>query len=258
MDNIDSSNINFIQTRINIIDKLFEKLGQIEKKIHISWKSQDILNLNFNIIKYGIKQLKNLNTDYKFEISNDNDIEQYIKNKISLQDYNLIKNRHIVEKTDLWRLLKMYYEGGIYMDIDRLCNIPMKNIISSNCKCILPTYFDRDFSQDIMISCSKNIIYKTAIDLNLQRRREGETSIIALGPIVYFLAVCKILLNDTIELNPCIEKWKILRNIINGSKYLITYREHPPYDTILYQGIKIDWDKGAFYDYYNIKHWTHN
>ena len=27
---------------------------------------------------------------------------------------------HPVEKVDLWRLLKMCHEGGVYMDIDRL------------------------------------------------------------------------------------------------------------------------------------------
>ena len=46
------------------------------------------------------------------------------------------------------------------MDIDRLCNIPFKDIINSEHKCILPMHYDMDFSQDIMISSSKNIILK--------------------------------------------------------------------------------------------------
>ena len=94
------------------VNCLFENLNPIEKKIHISWCRKDILDLNFNIIKHGIKKLKNLNPDYKFEISDNNDVEEYIKEKISEEDYNLLKHRHIVEKIDLWRLLKIYYEGG--------------------------------------------------------------------------------------------------------------------------------------------------
>ena len=32
--------------------------------------------------------------------------------KLSNDDYKLIKNKKIVEKTVLWRLLIIYYEGG--------------------------------------------------------------------------------------------------------------------------------------------------
>ena len=57
---------------------------------------------------------------------------------------------HPVEKTDLWRLLKMCHEGGLYMDIDRLSNQPISEYINSNTdegsengnatKMILPLY----------------------------------------------------------------------------------------------------------------------
>ena len=43
------------------------------------------------------------------------------------------------------------------MDIDRLVNVPLKNIIKPHHRCLLPMWYDIDFSQDIMISCSKNI-----------------------------------------------------------------------------------------------------
>ena len=55
----------------------------------------------------------------------------------------------------------MYYEGGIYTDIDRYCNISFDEIIGT-CppkKCILPTYLDQDFSQDLLISCKNNPIF---------------------------------------------------------------------------------------------------
>jgi len=74
---------------------------------------------NFNIIKYGIKSIRILNPEYQIEISDDMDIDNYLKQHIKQYDYNLIKDKHIVEKTDLWRLLKIYNEGGIYVDLDR-------------------------------------------------------------------------------------------------------------------------------------------
>jgi hypothetical protein len=233
----------------NNIDYLFENLGNIEKKIHISWKNKNILDLNYSIVKNGIYNLKYLNPDYEFTISDDNDVDEYIKNNISYDDYLLIQNKHIVEKTDLWRLLKIYNEGGIYMDIDRLCNIPLQNIIKGNVKCIIPIYKDMDFSQDIMISCSKNPFHKRAIELNLERRKIGTTSIVYLGPTTYLHAISEFLLGYQIpreENNIVI--FNDIRNIINNSIYLDTYREDPPYNTILYSGNTINFDKCLFYN----------
>jgi mannosyltransferase OCH1-like enzyme len=240
----------------NSIDYLFKDLGTIEKKIHISWKTKNILNLDFNIIKYGIKQLKEFNPDYTFEISDDDDVEKYIMDKISKEDYDLIKNRDIVEKTDLWRLLKIFYEGGIYMDIDRFYNSPMNKIIKKDIKCILPTCGDIDFSQDIMISASNNIIYKTAIDLNLKKRKDGCNHLFTLGPITYFDAVTQILLGRSIPRSKSNENWHILRQIINDSKFVDTYREDAPYNTLVYRGVKINNDKRNFYNYCDVNHWT--
>jgi len=238
------------------IDYLFKYLGPIEKKIHVSWKKKDILDLDFNIVKHGSKQLKNLNPDYKFEISDNNDVELYIKSKIPKEDYLLIKDRHIVEKVDLWRLLEIYYEGGVYMDIDRFCNIPLKNIIKPSHKCILPLYYNIDVSQDIMISASNNIIYKTAIDLNLKKRKEGCNDIMEMGPVTYFNAITKLLLGYELGRYPNIENLNKLKDNINNCKYLDTYIERPPFNTITYQGGEINNDKEEFYQFCNEKHWT--
>lgn len=240
----------------NDINYLLKDLGPIQKKIHISWKTKNILDLDFNIIKNGIKKLKDLNPEYTFEISDNNDVEQFIKKHISNNDYNLIKDRNIVEKVDLWRLLKIYHEGGFYMDIDRLYNIPLKNIINSEHKCILPMHHDIDFSQDIMMSSSNNIIFKEAIDLNLKRRQEGCTDILSLGPISYFNAITKILLGNQIKRYPSKDNLIKLRTIISNCKYLSTFREVPPYNTLVYKGEHINFDKTHFYRYCDVSHWT--
>lgn len=73
----------------------------IEKKIHITWKNKEIINEDYYLIKHGILQLKILNPDYEFNIYDDNDIETYLKLNLSNEDYNLIKNKHIVKKSDL-------------------------------------------------------------------------------------------------------------------------------------------------------------
>jgi mannosyltransferase OCH1-like enzyme len=238
------------------INETFSCLGNIEKKIHISWKNKDVLDKDYNIIKNGILQLKNLNPDYEFNIYDDDDIENYLKIKLSHEDYELIKNKKIVEKTDLWRLFLIYDEGGIYQDIDRFCNIPLSSIIKPTTKCLLPMYYDTDFSQDIMCSSSKNIIYKRAIELNLERRRGNVSDdILYFGPHTYFHAVTEILLGYQLNRNPDKKDVELLRNLINESPYLETYREDPPYNTILYQGENIIFDKGELYESYGVRIW---
>ena len=240
------------------INSLFKDLGPIEKKIHISWKMKDILDLDFTVIKQGVKKLKELNPEYTFEISDNDDVDNFIKKHISNDDYDLIKDRNIVEKVDLWRLLKIYHEGGFYMDIDRLYNIPLKDIINSEHKCILPMHHDIDYSQDIMMSSSKNIIFKEAIDLNLKRRRDRCTDIMSLGPITYFHAITKILLGNQIPRYPSKDNLIKLRSIISNCKYLSTFREVPPYNTLVYRGPRISFDKAEFYEYCDVNHWTKN
>ena len=245
----------YIEERLFFINNIFSKLGNIEKKIHISWKEKNIMDLNLSLIKNGIRKVKDLNPDFTFEISDDNDIEIYIKDNIHEKDYNLIKDRHIVEKTDLWRLLKIYNEGGFYQDIDRPYNTPLERIIKKF-KQLLPMYLDIDFSQDIMLSCSKNIIFKKAIELNLKRRREGCKDTISLGPKTYFHAVTEVLLGKQINRYPNKNDLTNLRTIITQSPYLHTFREDPKFNLLTYQGDKINFNKQKFYNHFNVKHWT--
>ena len=142
------------------------------------------------------------------------------------------------------------------MDFDRLYNIPLSKIIKPNVKCILPFYYETDFSQDIMVSCCNNIIHKKAIELNLERRRAGWNDVLSLGPITYFHAVTEVLLGEQINRYPSSENLKKIKNIINDCIYLDTYREDPPYDTLVYKGENIGFNRGEAYDYCNVIHWV--
>jgi len=244
--------------RENDLLSLFSTYGNIPKTIHIAWNNKEIVDSTYSIIRNGIHNLKNLNRDYDFTISNDREIDEYLNSRLERRDFDLIKKRHIVEKVDLWRLLKIYYEGGFYMDIDRLYNIPLENVISKDVKCLLPMYGDKNFSQDIMISCPKNIIHKTAISLNLERRRSGSKSILYLGPQTYFHACTRILLGEEKNEYPNKEDLIRLRKTIRTCKYIRTYREVLPYDSIVFQseGTDIDFDKNQLYSDENILRWA--
>ena len=142
------------------------------------------------------------------------------------------------------------------MDIDRFYNIPLSNIIKDDIKCILPMHYDIDFSQDIMISCSGNSIHKRAIELNLERRRNRCTDVLTLGPITYYHAITEVLLGKQLQRYPDHNDLKLLREVINSSRYMYTYREDPPFNTIVYNGNNLNNDKYSFYNSQDVTHWV--
>ena len=236
--------------------------GNIPKVIHMSWKNKNIFDNQSPVVLNGILNIKKLNPDYKLLLSDDNDVEVYLKKNLSFFDYYKIKYRKIVEKIDLWRLLKIYNEGGIYIDFDRYCNKSFDNIIKSNTKCILPTFLDFDFAQDIMISCPENPIYKKAIEYNLKERTLFPTNqIFHLGPVIFMRSVTEIVFGEIQERNPPIYKMEKYRELLNNSMFFQTYREHPK-DNLIYEYDKETFligngkERKEFYEEQNVKHWS--
>jgi hypothetical protein len=229
----------------------------IPKVIHISWKSKDIVNSNHIFPKNTIQKLIELSPNWKLELSDDQEVNQYLKDNLETSDYNLIKTRHIVEKCDLWRLIKLYIEGGVYVDIDRLCNIALDDILDEKTKFVLPICKDYDFSQDFMCSAPKNPIFLETINLNLSRRRAGINNIYFLGPQTYTHGILISLFGTIIEKPDFGE----IRKILENADFIRTYNENPPYDTIIYRNnTEIIFDhenmKKDFYAKCELKHWT--
>eukprot|EP01084_Bolivina_argentea_P088533 159850_1 len=227
------------------------QLSSIPKILHVSWPNKNVLNSNTKVIKLGLKSFVKINPLWKLIIYDDNDIEQYIKSKLTIHDYNLIKNKHIVEKVDLWRLLIIYFKGGLYADIDRLFTVKMDDLIDNNIKMILPTHYNVNFAQDLMCSAPFNKLFKLAIELNISKRRilsqdnirnytyeSHFLNVIELGPQTYWESVTKCLFDilmddggDRPKINEAIVSK--MRNMINDSKLIKTYKEQWC-DTIVY------------------------
>ena len=69
------------------------KHDTIPKIIHVSWKTKNILGDRSPIILNGLANLKKINPDYKLEISDDSDVEVYLRKNLSKWDYIKIKNK---------------------------------------------------------------------------------------------------------------------------------------------------------------------
>lgn len=62
------------------------KYGQIPKKVHLSWKNKNIIENKSPMILNGVYNIKKLNPKYAVEISDDNDVESYLKDKLNLKE----------------------------------------------------------------------------------------------------------------------------------------------------------------------------
>ena len=231
----------------------------IPKIAHIAWKTKDVVNSQSPLILNGLRNLIDLNPDWNVIVHDDNDIDEYLKGVLDKRDYNLIKDIHIVEKSDLWRQFKLYNEGGLYMDIDRFYNIPLSDILEDGIQCVLPTCLDWDFSQDMILTEPKNPIQAQTIELILQRRYGGHKNVFFLGPQTYMHAVTKVIFGEMVNTDPGVEKFTEMRNIMEKIPFIKTYREHPPHDTLFYRSENnLDWEKlkREFYAEANIRHWS--
>jgi len=207
----------------------------IPKIIHITWKNYSIFEGKSFMIKNGLLNIIKLNPDWEIKFSDDAAVEDYLQEHLPESDYLLIKPKNIIEKCDLWRLIKLFKEGGLYIDLDRFYNIPLSEIAPEGIDCVLPTHHDHDFSQDLMLSSPGNPIFYDAITLNLQRRRFGCNHIYALGPQTYMNAVTKNLTGEIIESSPGKEIMDNLRSQIEKTGFAKTYREVPWKDTLVFK-----------------------
>jgi mannosyltransferase OCH1-like enzyme len=231
----------------------------IPKLIHMSWKTKDVVHSQDELIQKGLHNLIALNPEWQLNISTDEEVDAYLQTVLG-SDYALVKDVGIVPQTDLWRLFKLYTEGGLYIDIDRLCNISLNDVLDDTTKCVLPTCEDVDFSHDFMLSAPYNPIFANTIDLYLRRRKEGHTNVYFLGPQTYMHSVTYTLLGQIINSNPGPEIFDEIRKYIASTGFIKTYRESPPGDTMLYQEpiTAEQWEsmKRKFYADNQIKHWT--
>jgi mannosyltransferase OCH1-like enzyme len=234
-------------------------MTHIPKKAHIVWNHKEVINSNHPLITNGLHNLIKLNPDWEVTIYTPEEIETNLKQVLSEKDYNLVKNRHFVSKIDLWRLFKMYFEGGLYMDLDRMVNIPLSEVAPENINWVLPITKDYDLSCDFIMSAANNPAFKTAFEMYLTRLNTGWTDQYFLGPQTYMHAISYTLCGEIVNTDPGTEKFQMLRNKISEMPFIKTYREEPYNDMILYKGNEGDSLEDIKRDFYakeKVKHWT--
>lgn len=231
----------------------------IPKIAHIVWNHKEILKSNHPLIVNGLHNLISLNPDWNVVIYTPDEIDSYLKNILTKENYDLVKNRHFVSKIDLWRLFKMYLEGGLYMDLDRMVNIPLSEVAPEGIRWVLPTTKEYDFSCDFIMSAESNPAFKIAFEMYLTRLKSGWTDQYFLGPQTYMHAISSTLCGEIVNTDPGVEKFQMLRDKISNIPFIRTYREVPYNDMVVYkgdQGDTLEMIKRDFYAKEEVKHWT--
>lgn len=231
----------------------------IPKIAHVVWNHKEILKSDHPLIVHGLHNLIQMNPDWQVTVYTPIDIEHDLKNVLSQENYDLVKSRHFVSKIDLWRQFKMYFEGGLYIDLDRLYNIPLKDVIANGIEWVLPTTKEYDFSCDIMLSSPNNPAFKTAFEMYLDRLKKGWNDQYFLGPQTYMHAVSYTLCGEIVNTDPGVERFDFLRQKISELSFVSTYREVPYDDMLVYRGplgVELETMKRDFYKKEGITHWT--
>ena len=171
-------------------------LPPIPRKIHVSWRSSEVPPVTI-FTRVTILALIQRNPGWLVTIYNDSQLDEYLRAALpaySPTAYAMISRRPPTEKVDLWRLVVMHREGGVYTDYDRWALTPLSKAIPPGARLLLPTYRDANPSQDLLASAPGNPLFLRAIQLNIARRRLGWRDIYALGPATYQDAVAEVLL----------------------------------------------------------------
>lgn len=99
----------------------------IPKIIWQTWKVKS----NFGPgMQKAVDSISTLNPDYEHRICDDQDCEDYVREHFEpevLEAYQTLVPKAF--KADLWRYCVLYREGGVYMDIDFVAQVPLSDIL---------------------------------------------------------------------------------------------------------------------------------
>jgi mannosyltransferase OCH1-like enzyme len=232
----------------------------IPKQIYLSWPDENIWNLDHKLVHMGLHSLRDLNPDYDIQIYNDEQVKGDLKQSLNARDYDLVENSPIIQQIDLWRLIKLYNNGGVYCDMDRIHDTPLH--IQDHVKCVLPLCANVGFSHDFMATESGNPIFLKAIEMNLAHRQQGNHHTYLLGPQTYMHAITECIVGYQMDVYPAPQDLDHLKQVISQTDFLSTVPEIPPLFTITSKNSTNltlqDHEslKRELYKLSNLTHWT--
>lgn len=210
----DSAEVEAKQYSISLNNTFLEHLQSLDpipKHVHMFFPDKEYYRRQpiLPFVSHSIISLINLNPDWNVTVYNDTMIDRVIQRAgdtgiISKKEVDVLigvegeeegqkQTAHIVERSDIARLILMYQQGGIYLDVDRLVSRKFADFITQSTRLCLPTHFDINFAQDILCSSPGNEMFLSIIQKASKIRLESErrkgwtkgSSLFEMGPPLY-------------------------------------------------------------------------
>jgi len=202
---------------LNIVDKIkYIETGKVIPKV-IYQTCQDKRNLPIEIIN-NIRKLKEINSDWKYILYDDIEVEEFISSVYGeniLEIYKMVNPDYGAAKADLFRYLLIYAYGGVYLDLKSTVEKPLSESLSGNESFILSHWANSDYGNYIELKdfgCREyiqwcivsvkghpfleKVIKETLVNI-LQYRIEKDgvgkkAVLLTTGPIAYTMTISKI------------------------------------------------------------------
>ena len=263
-----------------------QTLDPIPKKVHMFfpdknyWREEKPLQF----VEHSILSLKRLNPDWNVTVYDDEMVDVVIRRAVDSNilekeeadiltgvkdgEGNVIQDSaHIVERSDIARLLLMYTEGGIYLDADRLISKKIDDVIYPNTRMCLPTHEDANFCQDLICTSPRNQLFLSMIrgasTVRLQKeRRKGWVdggSLFDLGPPLYNTQIfIDVFGGDESTYDKCSSHLSGPRELLKGSDgVIVTKHERGCNDGFLVDDkLPHCVERSALYKKYKMVHWA--
>lgn len=170
-----------------------KKIKMIPKKIYQTWETKEIPDK----IKQKIDIMMELNPDFSYELFDDSDRYNYIKENYGKHVSDAYESLNLgVARADLWRYAILYKNGGIYLDLDSHIHSNLNFLIEETDKAIVSRegnpntfvqwclMFDKNHPilENTLKKCVYNILNKTTDDIFKLT-----------GPVVYSNSIREIL-----------------------------------------------------------------
>lgn len=114
-----------------------------------------------------------LNPDWTVRFYDDGEMENYVRQYLSPEEFaGFMALPKMVAKVDIWRLLILYNEGGLYTDLDVACVKPIDEWVDnprSEVLLCVDNVVPNNFGQHVLLAKPGNKVMRTALDLAVAR-----------------------------------------------------------------------------------------
>lgn len=229
---------------------ILTRVQRIPKIIYQTWKTKKIPSF----IHTYVETWKSWNPEYDYRFFSDEDCVQFLKEHFPekvVQAFQMLKVGPY--RADLWRYCVLYHTGGVYLDIDSICVLPLSKIISPTDRFVSardnpsgPQYIYQAF----LASEKHHPFLKKAIDQcvhNIMQRNVGYDSLCMTGPGLLGQAI-----NNVLE-RPLATRYEIGENRI-GQHHFRLYDFNNHTRGIIHRGKSIILTKSKEYFVYQKIH----